>query len=198
MQLGRNTLTTPTRHFLVLPRRYPTLLPLGSRCNSSTSAGSSQSSQFSASSATLASAVGSLLSGAIACYAASQTIADKTGRNHASAELNNQRGSLEDFKKAIARAAFPDSDAVTTDKEHLEDHGLLEYDYHPGSSPSAVYPTSTEDVVTVVKTAVKFYMLAPRVGKAIAEQYVSAVSCDMDKIIELHSMNPVTYQPRSD
>ena len=157
MQLGRNTLTTSTRRSLVLPRRYPTLLRtgiLGSRYNSSASAGSSQSSKSSGSSAPLAFAVGSLLSGAIAYYAVSQANADASGRNRASAELNSQYGSPEDFKKAIAelRAAFPDEDAVTTDKEHLEEHGFSENDYHPGECHTSVHKIPRNERSAVRRT----------------------------------------------
>ncbi|TFK85448.1 hypothetical protein K466DRAFT_566602 [Polyporus arcularius HHB13444] len=82
-------------------------------------------------------------------------------RNRASAELNTQYGSPQDFKKAIEelRTLFPDEDAVTTDVEDLEAHGYSENDYHPCSQPTVVvYPTSTDDVVKIVKTAVKYRM----------------------------------------
>ncbi len=109
---------------------------LGLRWNSSqagtpVSRDASAGSQSKGSNAALAFAVGSLLSGAISYYLASHSGGE---RNRASAELNRQYGSPEDFKKAIEelRTLFPGEDAVTTDVEDLEAHGYSENDYHPG------------------------------------------------------------------
>lgn len=49
--------------------------------------------------------------------------------------LNEQYGSLGDFKKAIEelRAALPEADVVSTDEDVLEEHGNSVNDYHPGA-----------------------------------------------------------------
>ncbi|KAI0755394.1 FAD-linked oxidase-like protein [Daedaleopsis nitida] len=216
MQLGssyRTAFAGPARRAQILTRRAPSsqlLRPatLTPRWNSST-AGEHPSRPSSGSNRRimLAFAAGSILSGAVAYYAASQGIADAE-RNRASAELNNQYGSPEDFKRAIGelRAAFEDEDAVTTDAAHLEEHGFSENDYHPGSWPSVVvYPASTEDVVKVVKTAVNYRMpVIPYSGATSLEGHFRAPSVGgicvdmskMDRIIEIHEADSdVICQP---
>ncbi|RPD67564.1 hypothetical protein L226DRAFT_529891 [Lentinus tigrinus ALCF2SS1-7] len=157
----------------------------------------------------LAFAVGSLLSGAVGYFAATQAgEGTEAGRNRASAELNNQYGSPEDFEHAIEelRRLFPGEGAVTTDVEDLEEHGYSENDYHPGRRPSVVvYPKSTEDVVKIVKTAVKYRMpVIPYSGATSIEgQFrappVGGISVDMskmDKIIAIHEADSdVVCQP---
>ncbi|KAL0574570.1 D-lactate ferricytochrome c oxidoreductase [Marasmius crinis-equi] len=57
------------------------------------------------------------------------------------------------------RAAFPDEGCVSTDPEVLKQHGASENSYHPASPHSVVvFPTSTEDVVKIVKIATECMM----------------------------------------
>ncbi|KAJ3744008.1 FAD-linked oxidase-like protein [Lentinula detonsa] len=70
-------------------------------------------------------------------------------------------GSAEDFQKAIEelKRTFPDEDTVSTNPEDVYNHGFSVNDYHPGISHSVVvYPSSTEDVVKIVKIATKYRM----------------------------------------
>ncbi|KAF9074208.1 FAD-linked oxidase-like protein [Rhodocollybia butyracea] len=72
-----------------------------------------------------------------------------------------QYGSTEDFAKAIEelRRAFPNEDTVSTDPDDLYYHGFSMNDHHPATQHSViVYPTSTDDVVQIVKTATKYRM----------------------------------------
>ena len=108
---------------------------LDSRSNSSSAPASTdapqQRPQSKSSNAALAFAAGSLVSGAVAYWFASQT--GRSGSEGA-VELNGQYGSQEDFRRAIEelKRLFPDEDTVTDDVEHLEEHGFSENDYHPG------------------------------------------------------------------
>ncbi|KAI0701556.1 FAD-linked oxidase-like protein [Cerioporus squamosus] len=213
MQLGspcRTVLSVSARRTLrAAPAlRHTATLGLGSRWNSSGSFFSSdapraQSKGSKGSNAVLAFAAGSLLSGAVGYY-----VATRPGRNSAGTELSSRYGSPEDFKAAIEelRKLFPDEDAVTTDVEDLEEHGFSENDYHPGSKPSVVvYPTSTEDVVKIVKTAVKYRMpVIPYSGATSLEGHFRAPSVGgicvdmskMDAIIEIHEADSdVVCQP---
>ncbi|EIW51562.1 uncharacterized protein TRAVEDRAFT_61639 [Trametes versicolor FP-101664 SS1] len=160
------------------------------------------------SSAPLAFALGAALSGGLAYYLATPGRDEASARNRAGADLNAQYGSPEDFKKAIAelRGVFADADAVTTDVEDLEEHGFSENDYHPSSHPSVVvWPASTEDVVKVVKIAVKYRMpVIPYSGATSLEGHfrapaVGGICVDvskMDNIIEIHeSDSDVVCQP---
>ncbi|KAL1950849.1 hypothetical protein VTO73DRAFT_5973 [Trametes versicolor] len=160
------------------------------------------------SSAPLAFALGAALSGGLAYYLATPGRDEASARNRARADLNAQYGSPEDFKKAIAelRGVFADADAVTTDVEDLEEHGFSENDYHPSSHPSVVvWPASTEDVVKVVKIAVKYRMpVIPYSGATSLEGHfrapaVGGICVDlskMDNIIEIHeSDSDVVCQP---
>ena len=111
--------------------------PIGSRSNSSSASASTDAPQqrpgpqSKSSNAALAFAAGSLVSGAVAYWFASQT--GRSGSEGA-VELNSQYGSQEDFRRAIEelKRLFPDEDTVTDDAEHLEEHGFSENDYHPG------------------------------------------------------------------
>ncbi|KAJ3856156.1 FAD-linked oxidase-like protein [Lentinula lateritia] len=70
-------------------------------------------------------------------------------------------GSPEDFAKAIEelKRTFTDEDIVSTDPEDVYNHGFSVNDYHPGISHSVVvYPSTTEDVVEIVKIATKYRM----------------------------------------
>ncbi|KAJ4493078.1 FAD-linked oxidase-like protein [Lentinula edodes] len=70
-------------------------------------------------------------------------------------------GSPEDFGKAIEelKRTFPGEDIVSTDPEDVYNHGFSVNDYHPGISHSVVvYPSTTEDVVQIVKIATKYRM----------------------------------------
>ena len=113
-------------------RRAPAL---GSRSNSSSASTDAPQQrpgpQSKSSNAALAFAAGSLVSGAVAYWFASQT--GRSGSDGA-VELNGQYGSQEDFRRAIEelKRLFPDEDTVTDDVEHLEEHGFSENDYHPG------------------------------------------------------------------
>ncbi|KAI0357321.1 hypothetical protein OH77DRAFT_1422154 [Trametes cingulata] len=160
------------------------------------------------SNAPLAFALGSALSGALAYYLATSGDDEATQRNRASAELNSKYGSPDDFKKAIEelKQAFPDEDTVSTDPAHLEEHGFSENDYHPSSHPSVVvWPSSTEDVVKIVKIAVKYRMpVIPYSGATSLEGHfrapaVGGISIDlsrMDRIIEIHEADSdVVCQP---
>ncbi|RPD77337.1 hypothetical protein L226DRAFT_532147 [Lentinus tigrinus ALCF2SS1-7] len=178
---------------------------LGSRWNSSSASTDRPRPQPKNLNAAFAFTVGSLLSGAIGYYVATQS---GQASDRASAELNSQYGSQEDFRNAIEelKRLFPEEDTVTTDAEHLEEHGFSENDYHPGSKPSVVvYPSSTEDVVKIVKTAVKYKMpIIPYSGATSLEGHfraptVGGICVDMskmDRIIEIHEADSdVVCQP---
>lgn len=116
---------------------------------------------------------------------------------HTSSGLNEKYGTPADFQKAIneLRAAFPDSNAVSTDTDDLHQHGFSGNDYHPGmtivesklrsswcspgSSPTVVvYPTSTEDVVKIVNISRKYRMpVVPYSGATSLEGQYRAVRC---------------------
>ncbi|KAI0632542.1 FAD-linked oxidase-like protein [Trametes polyzona] len=158
--------------------------------------------------APLAFVLGAALSGGLAYYLATSTRDEAEVRNRAGAELNNKYGSPQDFQKAIEelRQTFPAEGAVTTDVEDLEEHGFSENDYHPSSHPSVVvYPSSTEDVVKIVKTAVKHRMpVIPYSGATSLEGHfrapaVGGICVDlskMDKILEIHEADSdVVCQP---
>ncbi|TFK79133.1 hypothetical protein K466DRAFT_34439 [Polyporus arcularius HHB13444] len=135
MQARRTAIAASSRRALrpTPALRHATILG-GFRSNSSSASNDAPRPQSKLSNAALAFTVGSLLSGALGYYIATQSggITD-AGRSRASVELNSQYGSPEDFKAAIAelRTLFPDEDAVTTDAEDLEEHGFSENDYHP-------------------------------------------------------------------
>ncbi|KAF9464057.1 FAD-linked oxidase-like protein [Collybia nuda] len=109
-----------------------------------------------------------------------------------------QFGTREDFKKGIEelRQAFSSQDAVSTDPEDLHDHGFSIYDYHPGFPHSVVvYPESTEDVVKIVKIAIKYRMpITPYSGATSLEgqfrsHAVGGICVDlanMDRVLEIH------------
>ncbi|KAI0669124.1 FAD-linked oxidase-like protein [Trametes maxima] len=161
----------------------------------------------SSSSAPLAFAVGSVLSGALGYYLATSAKDEPEG-GRAGVQFNTKYGSPEDFKRAIEelRLAFSDEDAVTTDVEDLEVHGFSENDYHPSSHPSVVvFPSTTEDVVKIVKIAVKYKMpVIPYSGATSLEGHYRAPSVGgicvdvskMDRIIEIHEEDSdVVCQP---
>ncbi|CDO70812.1 hypothetical protein BN946_scf184801.g3 [Trametes cinnabarina] len=129
-------------------------------------------------------------------------------QNRARSDLNSTYGSPDDFAKAIdeLRSTFPHEGAVTTDPEDLEVHGFSENDYHPSSHPSVVvFPSSTDDVVKIVKIAVKYKMpVIPYSGATSLEGHfraptVGGICVDlsqMDKIIEIHEADSdVVCQP---
>ncbi|KAI0701555.1 hypothetical protein C8T65DRAFT_656298 [Cerioporus squamosus] len=153
----------------------------------------------------LAFALGSVVSGALGYYLATS----RTDTDRISTDFNTQYGSPDDFLKAIRELqdAFQhDEDAVSTDAEELERHGTANFAMHPDSLPSVVvYPTSTEDVVKIVKVAVKYRMpVVPFSGGTSLEGHylppsVGGISIDMsrmDKIIEIHEADSdVVCQP---
>ncbi|TFK78327.1 hypothetical protein K466DRAFT_570911 [Polyporus arcularius HHB13444] len=149
MQARRTAIAASSRRALrpTPALRHATILG-GSRSNSSSASTDAPRPQSKPSNAALAFTVGSLLSGAVGYYMATQSggITD-AGRSRASAELNSEYGSPEDFKAAIAelRTFFPDEDAVTTDAEDLEEHGFSENDYHP--EPKARAPRQRCNVI---------------------------------------------------
>ncbi|KAI0769805.1 FAD-linked oxidase-like protein [Fomes fomentarius] len=160
---------------------------------SSTTATSTNGAQKQGPSAALAFAIGSVLSGALGYY-----LAASAGNDGAGAEFNTQYGSPDDFRKAIEelKVALPDDDAVSTDQEDLERHGNSGFAYHPDSLPSVVvYPMATEDVVKIVKIAVKYRMpvVAYSGASSLEGHYVppsvGGISVDlsrMDKILDIH------------
>lgn len=139
MHLGTSRLTTLTGSARRLPgviasaRRAAT--PhlrqgvLGSRWNSSSTGSQGQSK--SNSNAPLAFVLGSVLSGAAAYYFAKSS-GDALVDGAAHTELSSKYGSPDDFKKAIEelKQLFPDEDTVTTDPDHLAEHGMSDNDYH--------------------------------------------------------------------
>ncbi|KAH9851657.1 FAD-linked oxidase-like protein [Lenzites betulinus] len=151
-------------------------------------------------------ALGAAFSGALAYYLVNAGSDDAT--NRAGVALNSQYGSPEDFKKAIdeLKLAFPAEGVVTTDIEDLEEHGFSDNDYHPSSHPSVVvWPASTEDVVKIVKIAVKYRMpVIPYSGATSLEGHfrapaVGGICVDlskMDNILEIHEADSdVVCQP---
>ncbi|EIN11736.1 hypothetical protein PUNSTDRAFT_119000 [Punctularia strigosozonata HHB-11173 SS5] len=108
-----------------------------------------------------------------------------------------QYGSPEDFKKAIEELKSSLSqDAVSTDPDVLREHGYSENDYHPSTPHSVViFPSSTEDVVRVVKIANKYRMpVIPYSGATSLEGhfrgYAKGGICvdvsGMDAVLEIH------------
>ncbi|KAI0820474.1 FAD-linked oxidase-like protein [Trametes gibbosa] len=152
--------------------------------------------------------LGAALSGALVYYLANAERDGAVPQNQAGAALNTQYGSPDDFKKAIEelKQTFPAEGVVTTDVEDLEEHGFSENDYHPSSHPSVVvWPASTEDVVKIVKIAVKYRMpVIPYSGATSLEGHfrapaVGGISVDlskMDHILEIHEADSdVVCQP---
>ncbi|KAI0052727.1 FAD-binding domain-containing protein [Auriscalpium vulgare] len=107
-------------------------------------------------------------------------------------------GTPGDFARAIKelKAAFPLDDVVTTDPDDLSAHGISPNTWHPGNPHTVVvYPTSTEEVVKVVKIANKYRMpVIPYSGGTALEGHFlgredGGICVDvsrMDKIIEIH------------
>ncbi|RPD62881.1 FAD-binding domain-containing protein [Lentinus tigrinus ALCF2SS1-6] len=178
----------------------------GGRRASTTAAGEPQPQAPRSSNYALAFALGSMVSGGLAYYFASS---DTTESNKTNTDFNTQYGSPEDFKKAVKelQEAFKhDEDALSTDEDELERHGLANFDMHPGTIPSVVvFPTSTEDVVKIVKIAVKYRMpVVPFSGGTSLEGHflppsIGGISIDMhrmDKIVEIHEADSdVVCQP---
>ncbi|KAM5538581.1 hypothetical protein V8D89_007610 [Ganoderma adspersum] len=214
----RTALANPARRLpgLLAPTRRtsPALLrqgTLGARSNSSNTSHDQSNPnpqpQSSSLNAPLAFVIGSAFSGAAAYfYATSQP--DAASSTAAGAELNNKYGTPEDFKKAIEelQQLFPGDETVTTDPIALEEHGMSVNDYHEASNPSVVvFPTSTEDVVKLVKVAGKYKMpVIPVSGATSLEGHYRAPSVGgicvdmarMDNIIEIHAADSdVICQP---
>ncbi|KAJ3777680.1 FAD-linked oxidase-like protein [Lentinula raphanica] len=108
-------------------------------------------------------------------------------------------GSQEDYAQAInelKKAFAGDEDAVSTNSDDLYSHGFSVNSYHPGASHTVIiYPTSTEDVVKVVKISTKYRMpiIAYSGGTSLEGQfrgYQSGGICldmsRMNNIIEIH------------
>ncbi|KNZ72089.1 D-lactate dehydrogenase [cytochrome], mitochondrial [Termitomyces sp. J132] len=109
-----------------------------------------------------------------------------------------QFGTPKDFERAIQelKEAFHNADAVSTDSEDLRIHGFSDYDYRPGRLHSVVfYPSSTEDVVRMVRIATKYKMpVIPYSGATSLEgqtrsHVIGGICVDMscmDRILEIH------------
>ncbi|OAX39291.1 hypothetical protein K503DRAFT_98298 [Rhizopogon vinicolor AM-OR11-026] len=107
-------------------------------------------------------------------------------------------GTPKDFEQAIKelRASFDSDEVVSTHPEDLRVHGFSENDYHPSSPHTViVFPRNTEDVVKIVKTAVKYRMpITPFSGGTSLEGHyrgssVGGICVDMsnmNKIVEIH------------
>ncbi|KZS99897.1 uncharacterized protein LAESUDRAFT_765110 [Laetiporus sulphureus 93-53] len=123
-------------------------------------------------------------------------------------ELNNEYGTPEDFRKAVVelRNALPAQNTVSTDSAVLKTHGDSRFDYHPESPPTVVaFPNSTEDVVAIVKIALKYKMpIIPYSGATSLEGNfrappIGGICVDlsrMNKILEIHEADSdVVCQP---
>ncbi|KAF8965864.1 FAD-linked oxidase-like protein [Flammula alnicola] len=115
-----------------------------------------------------------------------------------------QFGSPEDIKNCIAelRSTFASEGAgggeekVSTDPDDLHTHGFSPSDHYPDMAPSVVvYPTSTEDVVEVVKIATKYKVPITVYSGATSLEgqyrgYPTGGICvdmnNMDRIIAIH------------
>lgn len=139
--------------------------------------------------------IGSIASGLIGY---SLSAFGKTSLTSEALEIEPKYGAPKDFEQAIKelRALFDSDDVVSTHPEDLRIHGYSENDHHPNAPHTViVYPKSTEDVVKIVKTAVKFRMpLIPFSGGTCLEggyrgSPVGGICVDMsgmNKIIEIH------------
>ncbi|KAJ3827253.1 FAD-linked oxidase-like protein [Lentinula raphanica] len=120
-------------------------------------------------------------------------------RAHEDTPMKPRYGSQEDYAQAInelKKAFAGDEDAVSTNSDDLYSHGFSVNDYHPGASHTVIiYPTSTEDVVKVVKISTKYRMpiIAYSGGTSLEGQfrgYQSGGICldmsRMNNIIEIH------------
>ena len=115
-------------------------------------------------------------------------------------EAEPKYGTPKDFERAVyeLRASFDSDDAVSTHPEDLRIHGFSAHDHNPGENfhfseffhvfPHAdlagaphtvvVYPRSTEDVVKIVKIAVKYRMpITAYSGGTSIEGQFRGVSC---------------------
>ncbi|RDB27372.1 D-lactate dehydrogenase [cytochrome], mitochondrial [Hypsizygus marmoreus] len=151
------------------------------------------------SSSTLLIALTSIASGVVG-YTLSQTLSKPESKPIVVASTQKpQYGTANDFKQAISelRRTFAGrEDAVSTDPDELRIHGFSEYDYHPASFPSVVvYPTSTEDVVRIVKIATKYLMpVIPYSGgtslegqcRSPDEGGICVDLSNMDQILQIH------------
>ncbi|KAG9308317.1 FAD-linked oxidase-like protein [Chiua virens] len=164
-----------------------------------------------------------VLLGALTCALIGYTIGSSTtlpsslaflglGRQQVPTDDEPIYGTPADFQKAIQelRQAFSDGDQnsgiVSTDPEDLRVHGFSENDYHPGALHTVVvYPTSTEDVVKIVKIATKYRMpITPFSGGTSLEGnyrgHATGGICvdmsNMDKILEIHEQDSdIVCQP---
>lgn len=106
-------------------------------------------------------------------------------------------GTPEDFAHAIEELKGAlEKGSVSTDREDLFIHGFSANDHHPDAPHSVVvYPSSTEDVVKIVKIATKHRMpVTPYSGATSLEGHYRGHSTggicvdmnNMDKILEIH------------
>lgn len=104
-----------------------------------------------------------------------------TGSNTA-ITLASKYGTHEDVKAAISelRAAFPNSNVVSTEPDALKTYGSSPNSYHPTSPHSAVvHASSTEDVVKVVNIARKYKIpIVAYAGATSLEGHFSGVRRD--------------------
>ncbi|KAF9072857.1 D-lactate dehydrogenase cytochrome oxidoreductase [Rhodocollybia butyracea] len=107
-----------------------------------------------------------------------------------------------EIKVAIEKLkqAFPEEDRVSTNPDLLVEHGASENSYHPASPHAVVvacfvHPSSTEDVVTIVKIAseCRMPMVVFSGGTSLEGHYSGVLPgsicidiSGMDKILEIH------------
>ncbi|KAJ7230186.1 FAD-linked oxidase-like protein [Mycena pura] len=118
-------------------------------------------------------------------------------------------GTAKEFRQAVndLQTVFAArTGVVSTDPDDLQIHGLSTHTYHTGVSHSVVvYPESTEDVVQIVKIAIKYKMpITPYSGATSLEgQFIGrsggGICVDMtsmNKILEIHEADAdVVCQP---
>ncbi|KAJ8597664.1 hypothetical protein M405DRAFT_294811 [Rhizopogon salebrosus TDB-379] len=107
-------------------------------------------------------------------------------------------GTPKDFELAIKelRASFDSDEIVSTHPEDLRIHGFSEHDHHASVPHTVVVsPRSTEDVVKIVKTAIKYRMpiTAFSGGTSVEGQFrggpyggICVDMSNMNKILEIH------------
>ncbi|KAJ3712152.1 FAD-linked oxidase-like protein [Lentinula raphanica] len=162
----------------------------------SSSSKTSNSKSFSARTTTFF-AIGSALAGGLLGFVLAHQ-ATISADNLAPNITKPQYGSPEDFQQAIEelKKIFTDKDAVSTDPEDVYNHGFSLNDYLPGISHSViVYPSSTEDVVKIVKIATKYRMPVTAYSGATSLEgqfrgYATGGICidmsQMNRILEIH------------
>ncbi|KAF8599623.1 hypothetical protein BDV93DRAFT_526004 [Ceratobasidium sp. AG-I] len=147
----------------------------------------------------LALAATAALAGTVGYTIAQESRSDhRSSYRRRSAELPNNYGSDEDFRRGIAelRAHFTEPGTFTTDPDALHAHGFSLNSYHDGAPHSVVvYPQSTDDVVWVMKVATRYKIpVVPYSGGTSLEGNFSAHArggicvdmSEMNKIIQIN------------